>query len=135
VKSPWPEEFNRRTIGTLASLHFAPTARARHNLIAENVPDDSIEVTGNTAVDAVRFIADQPADFPGLRKLFDGRKMILVTAHRRENFGLPLQQILGAIRQFATENPDFQIVYPVHPNPNISRFTRTSYSQIFQMFL
>ncbi len=120
VNSPWPEEFNRRTIGSLAQLHFVPTEKARQNLLAENVRDVNIELTGNTAVDAVQMIASRGDDFPAIRKLAGNRKIVLVTAHRRENFGEPFSRILQALRLYALRNPMMMLVYPVHPNPNIT---------------
>ncbi|MBA4695809.1 MAG: UDP-N-acetylglucosamine 2-epimerase (non-hydrolyzing) [Legionella sp.] len=123
--SPWPEEANRCLTTTLTDLHFAPTACARDNLLAEGVPADKIYVTGNTVVDALlegnRKIETQSAlrknlaqEFPFLN---DSRRMILVTGHRRENFGQGLQNICEAIRQIASLFPKVDIVYPVHLNP------------------
>lgn len=120
VNSPWPEEFNRRTIGSLARLHFAPTEKARQNLLAEKVARQNIELTGNTAVDAVNMIAARDDDFPALRNLVGGRRIILVTAHRRENFGDPFSRIFQALRLYALRNPGMMLVYPVHPNPNVA---------------
>jgi len=120
VHSPWPEEFNRRTIGSLARLHFAPTERARDNLLAEKVDPRNIELTGNTAIDAVQMIAARDEDFPEIRQRWSRRRIVLVTAHRRENFGAPFSRILQALRLYAQRNPGMMLVYPVHPNPNIS---------------
>ena len=115
--APFPEEMNRRMITPLADYHFAPTSRALANLRAENVPDDRIFVTGNTCVDALLWAAARNQDYPELRQLFEGKKMVLMTAHRRENWGEPLEGILAAVKGFAVAHPEYQIVVPVHPNP------------------
>ena len=121
LASPWPEEGNRQLTGRLADLHFAPTATARANLLAEGVPDERIVVTGNTVVDALLFALDRvrvsaPADLPSLDP---DRRLILVTGHRRENHGVRLAALCRALAQIARRG-DVQIVYPVHPNPNVS---------------
>lgn len=124
--SPWPEEFNRRLTALVANLHFAPTKTAENNLIAEGVPSDSIEVTGNTVIDALIIISERLsqeealyypllAQFPFLK---NDRKTILVTGHRRENFGDGMLQICNGLRSLAAR-PDIQIVYAVHLNPNV----------------
>jgi UDP-N-acetylglucosamine 2-epimerase (non-hydrolysing) len=123
--SPFPEEINRRIAGVVADLHFAPTALARENLLRENVPESQVLVTGNTVIDALLWAADQPFD---LRTLpldpvvwkSPGKKMILVTAHRRESFGEPFNHICRGLRELALAgNGAWEIVYPVHLNPNV----------------
>jgi UDP-N-acetylglucosamine 2-epimerase (non-hydrolysing) len=126
---PFPEEINRRVAGVAADLHFAPTEWARRNLLAEGVPDAAIAVTGNPVIDALHVVAGQPAP----REVIDlldalkiepgGRRLILVTAHRRENFGRPLEDICAALRQLAGRG-DVEIVYPVHLNPNVQEPAR-----------
>lgn len=120
---PFPEEINRRVADVLADLYFAPTEAARSNLRREGVPDDRIAVTGNPALDALRLVADR-ADLSRLDPLIgdlDGKRLILVTAHRRENFGRPLSRICRALRTLAARYGDaVRIVYPVHFNPNIA---------------
>lgn len=120
---PFPEEINRRIADVLADLYFAPTEAARSNLRREDVPDDRIVVTGNPALDALRLMADR-ADLSRLNPLIgdlDGKRLILVTAHRRENFGRPLSRICRALRTLAARYGDaVRIVYPVHFNPNIA---------------
>lgn len=119
---PYPEEMLRRMTGVLADLHFAPTPRARANLVAENVPAAAVHVTGNTVVDAVRRIAMEaraPADATLRAAVASGRRLVLVTAHRRESFGLPLRTVFVALREIADAHPDVVLVYPVHPNPNV----------------
>ena len=121
---PFPEEINRRIAGTVADIHFAPTQTAKSNLLCEGVAEDSIVVTGNTSIDALRLItaAPRPANFHELLRILGSTddRIIVVTAHRRENFGAPLQNICSAIRSLASEYPNVQIVYPVHMNPEVS---------------
>jgi UDP-N-acetylglucosamine 2-epimerase (non-hydrolysing) len=128
---PFPEEINRRVAGVIADLHFAPTEWARQNLLKDGIPSEIILVTGNPVIDALHVVSDQPAPQevsalleklgvePGQRGSEQGAKrLILVTAHRRENFGQPLEDICFAIQDLAGRG-DVEIVYPVHPNPNV----------------
>lgn len=121
---PFPEEVNRRIAGTIADLHFAPTPQARENLLREGVPSERVVVTGNPVIDALQTIAARPYEFESgpLAGIPWNRRVILVTAHRRENFGQPLADIFSAIRRIA-ENYAEQVhfVYPVHLNPNVHR--------------
>ncbi len=119
---PYPEEIFRRLVGVAADLHFAPTPRARANLLAENVDPATIFLTGNTVVDALQRIAasERPVSNPELRTaLATGRPLVLVTAHRRESFGEPLRRAFRAIRAAADRHPEAVFVYPVHPNPEV----------------
>jgi UDP-N-acetylglucosamine 2-epimerase (non-hydrolysing) len=119
---PYPEEILRRLTGVVADLHFAPTPGAREHLLAENVPAASIHVTGNTVVDALHHIAAQPHEprDPVLRRVLEnGRRLVLVTAHRRESFGEPLREAFRALRDVADAHPDVELLYPVHPNPQV----------------
>jgi UDP-N-acetylglucosamine 2-epimerase (non-hydrolysing) len=119
---PFPEEINRRIAGAIADRHFAPTARSRDNLLRENVPPQTILVTGNPGLDALRWIADQPQseEVSGLLLEAPEARTILVTAHRRENFGAPLENICLALRELAERYAgSVRIVYPVHRNPNV----------------
>ena len=115
--SPFPEEMNRVLTGKLATLHFAPTERARERLLADNIADSSILVTGNTVIDALLEVS--PKARGHFNDLPPDKHMILVTAHRRESFGEPFQRILAAIRELATTRDDLLFIYPVHPNPNV----------------
>lgn len=126
MDAPWPEEMNRRLVTPLAQLHFAPTERARNNLLAEGVEEARIHVTGNTVVDALlQSVARLEAD-PELRAQMDanlpafdpGRRMVLVTGHRRESFGKGFENICRALRRIAELN-EVDIVFPVHLNPNV----------------
>ena len=119
---PFPEEINRRVASVIADLHFAPTSRARDNLINEGVCKKSICVTGNPVIDALQVVSGLPYDMDSgpLKGLPLDRRLILITAHRRENFGIPLEQICLAIRDVAQAHKgDVQFVYPVHLNPNV----------------
>ncbi len=117
---PFPEEMNRRLTTVLADLHFAPTPAARNNLLAEGVPSGRISVTGNTVIDALLSVAERPWSFddPFLSTVGEnGRRMILVTAHRRENWGEPMARICAAIKRIVAEFPDTEVVFAVHKNP------------------
>lgn len=119
---PFPEEINRRLTSVVADLHFAPTERSRHNLLNEGIPDALIAVTGNPVIDALQWVAAQPYDFTAspLSEIPWDRHIILVTAHRRENFGKPLLEVCTALRVLASEYyKQIHIIFPVHPNPNV----------------
>ena len=121
LDQPFPEEANRRLVGVLADFHFAPTEQAKRNLLAESVAPDDVFVTGNTAIDALLWASaiEPDAEARALLESIRG-DVILVTAHRRESFGRPLQEICGALADLAERYRDrVQIVYPVHPNPNV----------------
>ncbi len=130
IYSPWPEEVNRKVTGAIADLHFAPTETAAAALRAENVPDEAIHVTGNTVIDALidarATVAADPTLAPvvaPLRARFQGRRIIAVTAHRRENFGPGMSQIALGLQQLAARE-DVAIIYPLHPNPNVTEVMR-----------
>ena len=116
IYSPWPEEFNRQAIGSIARLHFAPTEAARDNLLREGKAAGSVFVTGNTVIDALRTTVREDYTHPVLAWAQQGR-MLLVTAHRRENLGEPMRRIFRAVRRIAEEYPDVRVVCPVHSNP------------------
>lgn len=116
---PFPEEINRRLISALATLNFAPTQQAVFNLKKEGIPKKSIFLTGNTVVDALLQMKAKIEKFPFPLKISPQSRLILVTAHRRENFGEPLRNICRALLHLVKEFPDIEIVYPVHPNPNV----------------
>ena len=129
--APWPEEMNRRIADALSDRHYAPTEGARRNLLAEGVSDSSITVTGNTGIDALVYVA---ARLKGELELAstakralpprtDGRRLILVTAHRRENFGDGVDEICRALSEIGSRD-DVEIVFPVHPNPNVQEPVR-----------
>ncbi len=137
IYSPWPEEMNRRLTGRIATHHFAPTALARQNLLRENVDDAKICVTGNTVIDALHWVVGQLAVNSDLcrkteqeilcngydtHRLSDARRrMVLITGHRRENFGEGFRHICYAIRSLAEHYPQVDFVYPMHLNPNVRK--------------
>lgn len=124
---PFPEEINRRVAGVVSDLHFAPTGWSRDNLLREGVPAEQVVVTGNPVIDALQAVAGLPADETALELLRrtgagpgSKRRLVMITAHRRENFGAPLESICAGLRELAeTYGEDLQLVYPVHLNPNV----------------
>ncbi len=127
IYHPWPEEVNRKIIGAMASLHFAPTATAAAALLRENAEPARVHVTGNTVIDALHWVSArieaEPALASGLADLearFAGKRIIGVTSHRRENFGGGMEGIASAIRQIA-QRPDVAVIFPVHLNPNVRK--------------
>lgn len=124
-RSPFPEEVNRKLTSVMADLHFCPTEGARSNLLREGVDPSSIVLTGNTVIDAVIWTRDNLEGYEALlpKTVLDalkaGKKILLVTCHRRENFGEPLERILTALRQIAYEHPECLMVFPVHLNPKV----------------
>ncbi|MFN8535831.1 MAG: UDP-N-acetylglucosamine 2-epimerase (non-hydrolyzing) [Dehalococcoidia bacterium] len=126
---PFPEEVNRRIAGAIADLHFAPTRRAQDNLLREDVPASQIVLTGNTVVDALQQVVAQPISPEAVTlldraRLDDTTRLVFVTAHRRESFGPPFEQICLALRDLARHDPGIRIVYPVHLNPNVQEPVR-----------
>jgi UDP-N-acetylglucosamine 2-epimerase (non-hydrolysing) len=120
---PFPEEINRKIADAVSDLHFAPTETARHNLLREGVDDAGIVVTGNTVIDALLDVASRDFDWEAseLSAVSRDKRLILVTAHRRENFGEPLEQICSAIEEVVASFTEVQVVYPVHLNPNVRK--------------
>ncbi len=125
--NPFPEEINRRLVGSLAHFHFAPTPYARENLLAEGVDPKTIFVTGNTVIDALKWILSEPPTDKERQLLVSLEvkgKLVVVTAHRRESFGQPLVSLCRALRTLVERNPDVTLVYPVHPNPQVREVVR-----------
>lgn len=127
IYHPWPEEVNRKVIGSIADLHFAPTSTSASALLKENVPEAQVHITGNTVIDALQWVSarleNEPALASGLAELeqrFAGKRIIAVTSHRRENFGGGLENIAASIAEIA-RRPDVALIFPVHPNPNVRR--------------
>ena len=112
---PYPEEVNRKLTTVLADLHFAPTELSRGNLLKENVPADSIFVTGNTAIDMLKYTQKDGFNYPSLNYLDFSKKIILMTAHRRENWGEPMENICRAVLRLVNDYPDTILIWPVHP--------------------
>lgn len=122
INSPFPEEANRKIVSQIARIHLAPTMLSRANLLADGVPDENIHVIGNTVIDALHWAVERPNEItvPELKDLADdGRRVLLVTTHRRENLGDNMENIGKAMRQLATSYPDLLIVWPAHKNPRV----------------
>ena len=144
IYSPWPEEMNRQLTGRIATYHFSPTPLSRQNLLNEGVLDQGIIVTGNTVIDALYWVVDkiknddrlssslqqqlQEAGY-GVDRLASGRRLVLITGHRRENFGEGFINICTAIRDLAQKYPDVDFVYPMHLNPNVRRPIREVFGE------
>ena len=136
IYSPWPEEMNRQLTGRIATYHFAPTPLSRENLLRENVTESSISVTGNTVIDALYMVVDKIKSDDGMAgrldgellaagydtgRLRNGRKLVLITGHRRENFGEGFVSMCRAIKTLTEKFPDVDFVYPMHLNPNVRK--------------
>ncbi len=145
IYSPWPEEMNRQLTGRLATYHFAPTPLARENLLQENVPAERILVTGNTVIDALYMVVEKIQSDTDLRnqlqqslaqsgydtdRLQHNRRLVLITGHRRENFGEGFISMCTAIRDLAARYPDVDFVYPMHLNPNVRKPIREVFGDI-----
>lgn len=126
--SPFPEEFNRRAIALMATHHFAPTAAAEENLLSEGVCPDTVSVTGNTVMDALFETVERDFTHPAL-KWAEGSRLILLTAHRRENQGDGIRNIFSAVRRILCERDNVRVIYPVHPNPAIGETAREFFEQ------
>ncbi len=147
IYSPWPEEGNRQVTGRLATYHFAPTEESMSNLLKENVDVENVIVTGNTVIDAlVSVVAKIDSDPQLAQKLKEliaqkgymldpNRKVVLVTGHRRENFGQGFLNICEALKEVAMRNPDADIVYPVHLNPNVQKPVKEILSDVDNVYL
>lgn len=138
IYSPWPEEMNRQITGRIATFHFAPTLLSKKNLLAENVTEQAITVTGNTVIDALYHVVEKIKKDDKMRQLLEdeldragykmkrlteqtGRKLVLITGHRRENFGEGFISICKAIKMLAEQHPQVDFVYPMHLNPNVRK--------------
>ena len=133
LRAPFPEEANRTLVGRLADLHFSPTPKAKQNLLDEGVSEDKIVVTGNTVIDALLIVRDKVNSMPETewqekfgQQLYQAitdqqRKLILITGHRRENFGQGFIDLCTAIKELAEKHPDWDLIYPVHLNPNVQK--------------
>lgn len=146
IYSPWPEEANRQITGVLANYHFAPTDTSKTNLLKENKDERNIIVTGNTVIDALLLALNKIEIHPMLKKriindinieykLDESKKFILVTGHRRENFGQGFIDICEALKEIALNNPEVDIVYPVHLNPNVQEPVKALLSNVSNVYL
>jgi UDP-N-acetylglucosamine 2-epimerase (non-hydrolysing) len=125
--SPFPEEINRQLTGVLADLHFAPTKEAKKNLLMENISEEKIFITGNTVIDALLSVVDKNYSFENetLKNIdFDNKKVVLLTAHRRENLGEPMENIFRAVKDLTEEIKDLEVIFPVHLNPVIRELSK-----------
>ena len=118
--SPWPEEFNRQAVDLITQYYFAPTEKSKQNLLGEGKPEDQIFVTGNTGIDALKTTVREDYTHPELEWAKDSR-LILITAHRRENLGEPMHRMFRAIRRVMEEHPDTKAIYPIHMNPKVRK--------------
>lgn len=118
--SPWPEEFNRQAVDLITQYYFAPTEKSKQNLIDEEKPEEQIFVTGNTGIDALKTTVQEDYTHPELEWSKDSR-LILITAHRRENLGEPMHHMFRAIRRVMEEHPDTKAIYPIHMNPKVRK--------------
>lgn len=118
--SPWPEEFNRQAVDLVVDYYFAPTKQSEHNLLAEGKPHNRIFVTGNTGIDALKTTVRKGYSHSEL-KWAEGSRLILITAHRRENLGMPMQHMFRAIRRVLEKYPDVKAIYPIHMNPQVRK--------------
>lgn len=116
IYSPYPEEFNRQAVGILAKYNFAPTEMSKNNLLKEGKKEESIYITGNTAIDALKTTIREDYKHPEL-EWAEGSRLIMITAHRRENLGEPMHHMFRAIRRIIEEHPDVKAIYPIHMNP------------------
>lgn len=123
IYSPYPEEFNRQAVGIIAAYHFAPTELSRENLVKEGKDPASIYVTGNTAIDALKTTVREDYSHPEL-EWAKGSRLIMITAHRRENLGEPMKHMFRAIRRVCDEHPDIKAIYPIHMNPVVRETAR-----------
>ena len=136
--SPYPEEMNRKLTGALADFHFAPTAVSRENLLKENVPLSHIFVTGNTVIDALNTTVqkDFAFDDPVIREaLGSGKRLILMTTHRRENLGEPMRQVYRALKSVLEQHPDAAAIFPVHKNPKVREIVQAELAGIDRVYL
>lgn len=118
IRAPYPEEFNRQAVGIFTDLHFAPTQLAKDNLLREGKKEESVFITGNTAIDALKYTVSESYE-DEITKWAKGSRLIAMTAHRRENIGKPFEEIFSAINDVVNKHDDVKVVYPVHPNPKV----------------
>ena len=131
IDTPFPEEANRRLIGTIAKFHFAPTLKNRNALLAENVPSENVFLTGNTIVDAIQLVLGQQPPSDVTKHLIEGLKgqrIVVLTTHRRESFGTVMRDRLRVLRRFVEDRPDVSLIFPVHPNPQVKELAHAELS-------
>lgn len=138
IYSPYPEEMNRCLTTRLVNLHFTPTVRNKENLLKENIDENNIIVTGNTVIDALLSVIDENYKFEdeNINKIdFTNKKVILLTSHRRENLGKPMENIFNAVKKIVKENEDVEIVFPVHLNPKVREIANNILKDVERIYL
>lgn len=136
--SPYPEEANRKLTGIITDFHFAPTETSKTNLLKEGYDEEKIYITGNTSIDALKWVIDSNYRFEDetLNNIdFENKKVILLTAHRRENIGEPMENIFSALRDVLQKNPDAEVIYPMHLNPKVREIAREVFRQTKGVYL
>ena len=133
--SPYPEEMNRQLTDVLSDLYFAPTLQSKENLLQENHPVDQVYVTGNTAIDALKQTVAQDYQHDILEKVDFSKKVILVTMHRRENQGKPMEQVFKAMKDVVNKHPDTEIIYPVHLSPTVQKLAHAAFDDVERVHL
>lgn len=133
--SPYPEEMNRQLTDVLSDLYFAPTLQSKENLLQENHPIEQVYVTGNTAIDALKQTVAQDYQHDILEKVDFSKKVILVTMHRRENQGKPMEQVFKAMKDVVAKHPDTEIIYPVHLSPTVQKLAHAAFDGVERVHL
>lgn len=133
--SPYPEEMNRQLTDVLSDLYFAPTLQSKENLLQENHPVEQVYVTGNTAIDALKQTVAQDYQHDILEKVDFSKKVILVTMHRRENQGKPMEQVFKAMKDVVAKHPDTEIIYPVHLSPTVQKLAHAAFDGVERVHL
>lgn len=133
--SPYPEEMNRQLTDVLSDLYFAPTLQSKENLLQENHPVEQVYVTGNTAIDALKQTVAQDYQHDILEKVDFSKKVILVTMHRRENQGKPMEQVFKAMKDVVAKHPDTEIIYPVHLSPTVQKLAHAAFNGVERVHL
>ncbi len=136
--SPYPEEANRKLTGIITDFHFAPTETSKENLLKEGYDEEKIYITGNTSIDALKWVIDSNYKFEDeiLNNIdFENKKVILLTAHRRENIGEPMENIFSAISDVLQKNPDAEVIYPMHLNPKVREIAREVFKHTKGVYL
>ncbi|NYB74609.1 UDP-N-acetylglucosamine 2-epimerase (non-hydrolyzing) [Sedimentibacter hydroxybenzoicus DSM 7310] len=136
--SPYPEEANRKLTGVITDFHFAPTVTSKENLLKEGYDEEKIYITGNTSIDALKWVIDSNYKFEDeiLNDIdFENKKVILLTSHRRENIGEPMENIFSAIRDVLQKNPDAEVIYPMHLNPKVREIARDVFKHTNGVYL
>lgn len=133
--SPFPEELNRQLVDGLADIYFAPTLESKENLLKEHREEDHIYVTGNTAIDAMNYTIDKEYKNKVLDNITEGHRLVLLTMHRRENLGKPMEDVFKAVRQMVEETEDIEVIFPMHKNPKVRQVAKEYLADIDRVHL